>query len=264
MNKGVLYFWSGQALFIGQSTDATAHRHYSLQIGIGLNEPFRLHFDDSWNTCRVAVVGPNQLHQLDGSGDWQAVLLLDPETESTQRLVNEYLQDRSIKTIDVTIPEKLLNQLRALVSAKRSCRDAKELCDSVTSALTNTTLPQKKIHPKILQVIDYLNQLPLKKVSIKEISQNVYLSESRIIHLFKEQTGIPIRRYLLWLRLIEAIKEIFKGVSFTTAAHEVGFADSAHLSRTFKQMFGITLKDLFKNSQFVQAISCLQFYNQER
>lgn len=77
MDKGALYFWSGQALFIGQSTDAVAHRHYSLQIGIGLNQPFKLHFDNSWNNCRVAVIGPNQMHQLDGGGDWQAILLLD-------------------------------------------------------------------------------------------------------------------------------------------------------------------------------------------
>ena len=29
------------------------------------------------------------------------------------------------------------------------------------------------------------------------------------------------------------------GVSWTDAAHEAGFADSSHLTRTFKRMFGI-------------------------
>jgi AraC-like DNA-binding protein len=127
----------------------------------------------------------------------------------------------------------------------------------VVTALVNRAHSPKRAHPKVQQVLAYLRQLPLKKVSIKEIAATVYLSESRIIHLFKEETGIPIRRYLLWLRLIEALKAIFKGVSFTVAAHETGFSDAAHLSRTFKQMFGLTLSELFKNSQFVQAIPCL-------
>ncbi len=249
---------------MGPSTDAVVHRHYSLQIGIGLNQPFKLHFDNRWNKCRVALVGPNQMHQLDGRGDWQAVLLLDPEADAARRLVNEYLQDRPVKAINISFPEEILHSLGMLVSAKHSCRDAHELCTSVVDTLTPTSVPnpQKKIPLKILKVMDYLNQLPEKKVSIKEISDQIHLSESRIIHLFKEHTGIPIRRYLLWLRLIEAIKEVFNGASFTTAAHAVGFSDSAHLSRTFKQMFGMTLSELFKNNQFIQAISCLSSYDQ--
>jgi AraC-like DNA-binding protein len=69
--------------------------------------------------------------------------------------------------------------------------------------------------------------------------------------------GIPLRRYLLWLRLIKGIKVALEGVSLTSAAHKVGFSDSAHFSRTFKEMFGLTPSELFKNSKFVQAISCL-------
>ena len=65
--------------------------------------------------------------------------------------------------------------------------------------------------------------------------------------------GIPLRRYLLWLRLIEGIKVALKGISLTAVAHEVGFSDSAHFSRSFKEMFGLTPSELFKNSQFIQS-----------
>jgi AraC-like DNA-binding protein len=72
----------------------------------------------------------------------------------------------------------------------------------------------------------------------------------------KEQMGIPVRRYLLWLRLRDAIKQILNGMSFTNATHHAGFSDSAHLSRTYKQMSGMTLTNYLKKSQFIQAISC--------
>ena len=65
--------------------------------------------------------------------------------------------------------------------------------------------------------------------------------------------GLPLRRYLLWLRLQDAVQAIAAGAPLTDAAHAAGFADSAHLSRTFRRMFGITPSDLARGSQFVQA-----------
>jgi AraC-like DNA-binding protein len=54
-----------------------------------------------------------------------------------------------------------------------------------------------------------------------------------------EETGLPFRTYVLWLRLIRAADAHAGGLSLTEAAQDAGFADSAHLSRTFKRMFGI-------------------------
>ena len=54
-----------------------------------------------------------------------------------------------------------------------------------------------------------------------------------------EETGAALRTYVLWLRLNIAIERSMAGGSWTDAAHDAGFADSAHLSRIFKRMFGI-------------------------
>jgi AraC-like DNA-binding protein len=51
-----------------------------------------------------------------------------------------------------------------------------------------------------------------------------------------------LRRYVLWLRLRHVVACVAIGY---TAAHEAGFADSAHLSRTFRSMFGLPLSSLF-------------------
>ena len=40
-----------------------------------------------------------------------------------------------------------------------------------------------------------------------------------------------------------------RGANLTEAAHLAGFADSAHLSRTFRAMFGVAPSLLFKPSQ---------------
>ena len=53
------------------------------------------------------------------------------------------------------------------------------------------------------------------------------------------QTGTSFRAYLLWTRLNVAIQFAMAGRSWTEAAHAAGFADSAHLTRTFRRMFGM-------------------------
>jgi AraC-like DNA-binding protein len=264
MNKSLLYFWYGQALFLGQSTDAADHRHHALQVGIGLNQPFSLTIDDAALECRVAVIAPDKAHRLVGLGDWQAIILLDPETEAARELSAKYLADKEFAIIEQGPPAEVMDRLRAFTTQPGDCPQARQLCGLLLGALIDQKPPLREYHEKIQFLIEYLNELPLKKISLQEIADQVFLSQSRIVHLFKEQVGIPIRRYLLWLRLMQAVAMVFKGQSFTNAAHEAGFADSAHLSRTFRDMFGVTLSDLFKNSQFVQAVSCRRPYSEAR
>ncbi len=132
----------------------------------------------------------------------------------------------------------------------------KALCWGILSRLTGGSAKPVIIDPRIRMALDFMKEQPERKAPLYLIAQTVGLSESRIVHLFKEQIGIPIRRYLLWLRLVQAIDHLFNNASLTRAAHEAGFADSAHFTRTFRAMFGVTPSELFKNSQFVQVIRC--------
>jgi AraC-like DNA-binding protein len=70
------------------------------------------------------------------------------------------------------------------------------------------------------------------------------LSASRLRHLFVEQTGLAFKTYLLWLRLTRAVECFAGGATLTQAAHQAGFADSAHFSRTFRRMFGVAPANL--------------------
>ena len=66
------------------------------------------------------------------------------------------------------------------------------------------------------------------------------LSPSRFAHAFRDQTGMAVRPYLRWLRLARALQAASHGQSLTDAAHEAGFADAAHFTRTMRRHFGVT------------------------
>ena len=71
--------------------------------------------------------------------------------------------------------------------------------------------------------------------SLVEVAAQAHLSPSRFRHLFVAQTGVSIPAYLLWARVEFAIGAGMAGRSWTAAAQEAGFADSAHLSRTCRK-----------------------------
>lgn len=79
----------------------------------------------------------------------------------------------------------------------------------------------------------------VQAVSLSDAAKFIGLSPGRARHLFVQQTGIPFRRYLLWLRLVRAVEIYAAGAHLTEAARGAGFADAAHSSRTFRRMFGI-------------------------
>ncbi|HEV2688868.1 MAG TPA: AraC family transcriptional regulator [Bryobacteraceae bacterium] len=82
-------------------------------------------------------------------------------------------------------------------------------------------------------------------ITLATLAEAVHLSPSRLAHRFREATGVPLRRFVLWCRLRAAADAAMRGSSLTEAAHLAGFADSAHLSRTFRGMFGVAPSLLF-------------------
>jgi AraC-like DNA-binding protein len=57
--------------------------------------------------------------------------------------------------------------------------------------------------------------------------------------MFKEQTGLPMSRYVLWMRLRAALLRALEGATMAESAQDAGFADAAHFTRTCRQMFGL-------------------------
>lgn len=70
------------------------------------------------------------------------------------------------------------------------------------------------------------------------LARTVGVSESRLRHLVLEQLGVPLVRVRWWLQMRLVARALARSFTLTDAAHEAGFSDAAHFSRTFRRMFG--------------------------
>ncbi len=102
-------------------------------------------------------------------------------------------------------------------------------------------LPRRSLDdPRLERALAALDQQLTGKVSAQALAQAAHLSLSQLERLFCDQLGLPVRRLVLWRRLRIALQLALAGGTLTEAAHGAGFADSAHFSRTMKQLFGVT------------------------
>ena len=99
--------------------------------------------------------------------------------------------------------------------------------------------PSRRLDERVTKVLAAIRQSDDLRMSIEDAAAMAFLSPSRFAHLFKQQVGLPFRRYMLWRKLTRALVVIGRERTISTAAHEADFADAAHLTRTFYQMFGM-------------------------
>ncbi len=84
------------------------------------------------------------------------------------------------------------------------------------------------------------------RVLLDDLAAHLGLSAEHARHRFAAAVGLPFKRYVLWRRLRLATLALQRGLDATAAAHESGFADSAHLARTLRTMFGVTATQALK------------------
>ncbi|MCW9045216.1 MAG: helix-turn-helix domain-containing protein [Alphaproteobacteria bacterium] len=228
-----LFIWEGVVLYIGPLADNSEHRHHAAQICMGLEGSFRLFRDGSWHETDFAALAANEPHILDGGNKMLAIALLDGESSQG-----------CLATKEASAPDILLPNL------PNTCDEARSFVDGMVAHL-NPHVHEKD--PRIVKALTHISGLETKQITAPALAKIACLSESRFLHLWKEQVGLPLRRFLLWRRIMDTVDSILRGNDLTSAAHLGGFSDSAHFSRTFRETFGLSPSEIFKNSRNVQV-----------
>jgi AraC-like DNA-binding protein len=77
-------------------------------------------------------------------------------------------------------------------------------------------------------------------VSLPELGTIAGVTLSRVARSFSKAVGLPPASYHAHARLARAWRLLAQGKSATWVAYECGFADQSHLSRRFKECYGLT------------------------
>ncbi|MNI12601.1 HTH-type transcriptional regulator YesS [compost metagenome] len=93
----------------------------------------------------------------------------------------------------------------------------------------------------IEQIQKFITENYAKNLAIAEIAAYVYLSQTYVSLLFKQETGETIYEYLMKVRIAKA-KELLVDprIKFYEVCELVGYTDPSYFSKLFKKMTGLT------------------------
>lgn len=245
-NKPLIVLWGARALYVGPAFDLSPHRSAVAVLAIGIDGPFGVANDplgrqQRCSSCRTALIKPNTLHQLRATGT-MAFLYLDPLSRDYQAV-----QDW---------PRRAADDVTSVIACLAALRCGTKSWHETGPELVQRLGLQDTLHidKRIADAICDLRSDPSRQQNAVELARDADLSVSRFLHVFKEATGVPFRRYRMWCRLSAVVRLAANGTSLTAAAHATGLASSAHLSAAFREMFGLTPSDLgLRNVRLILA-----------
>jgi AraC-like DNA-binding protein len=242
--SGRIYYWQSGSLWIGKGLGRSEwHEHHAHQIALALEGEFRFRTDlrGNWTTFEAAIVSSHCPHQFELDGATMAHLFVEPESTEGRALSKQFCapaisalpQPAARQSADL-----LLGALRGHADAD-AMRAVARAAVAMMAGTTIKTATAEAGDARLARALALIRSRVRARVSLADAAAAAALSPSRFRHLFVKETGTSFRAYLLWLRINVAIEAAMAGASWTEAAHEAGFADSSHLTRTHKRMFGI-------------------------
>jgi AraC-like DNA-binding protein len=232
--------WPAALIVWGPGSVSAGHSHHCVQLVMALSGTLRVRgvSEKRWRRCAAALVRPDSGHEVDARDVPVLLAFVEPESELGAALVEKIEADVAC------VPDAEVARWRSAVGADAAMDPAK-VERWVRSDLLKEQRPTR-LDPRVRRALAYLrdNLDTADELSLPALAEVAGLSPSRFMHLFTKSLGVPLRPYLLWLRLQRAAGELMKGSTITRAAHEAGFADAAHLTRTFRRMLGTTPSEI--------------------
>lgn len=223
----------------GAGGKSRAHAHHGMHVVIAQRGGLRFRLPGRpWTSAAGVIMPPDVRHEIDAEGVEVLLVFVDPESRFGRvlaaslagevRAIDEHERQHVGVGVD---PMELMTTggeawLARLVRALGERAPAR---------------PRRAIHPRIREALALLAAAPgPESESLESLAKAVGLSPSRFMHAFTESVGIPLRPYVAWLRLQRAAAAIVRGEPLARAAAQAGYADAAHMTRSFGAMLGMT------------------------
>ncbi len=185
---------------------------------------------------RALVVASDVTRTLEAENGLYS-LHLDPVHRMSRHLRKGLLRGCEVVDLSDALTPAVADCVARVVGRPESCAESFRISELVLGTLFPDLVGVEPIDPRADMVATWLRLNLPKKLNLGELAGLCGLSPGRMSHLITQELGLSPRRYLLWVKMRRAAEMFLRNIPLTEIAHEIGFTDSAHLSRAFKGYF---------------------------
>ncbi|VVN85337.1 AraC family transcriptional regulator [Pseudomonas fluorescens] len=200
----------------------------------------------------LVLINPDELHTgHKGTDDGWLYRAFYPDNEQILSLLAELeLPANSLPAFGATLyrdPDlvdgfcQLHRLLESPASALQQQTVWREMMLSLLQRHAGVSTPDKpgREHRAVAQAKELLQSQLAAPPSLEELATAVNLSPFHFARVFRRATGMPPHTWLMQQRIARARALLRDGCLPLEVATQLGFADQSHLSRQFKQVYGV-------------------------
>lgn len=243
-------FWSFDHIMLSKSyNNPMPHRHFAKHLIFSADSYFECVVEGVGFYCNGVCIDSNIEHTVNHDSGDLLVFLFDETSNLAAELDEKYLKGKPFCLIHAELSLKVSEQW------KNNYDDAKKLDEAILSACNIKNDISARYDDRICQILERISKMEgIYEDTIGMLCDAVYLSRSRVSHLFKKQVGVSLSNYLVFEKMRKAYTYIAAGENITAASIRAGFSSSSHFSNVCRKMFGLAFTDVIKTAVFKEII----------
>jgi AraC-like DNA-binding protein len=257
-------FWRSDALpFIearsiedGREVCYARHSHETFSIGAvtGGRSVYVNRHEQEWiGAGALVMMNPDDVHACNPVADerW-SYLMLHVEVEWLTALQHElgfsenhaFCEFSQIMALDPVLFDGL-NRLHAILvdddtDTLRKESAAVTFFSHLQQTLNPANLPAHDTSRQLARAAEFIAENCTQSLKLDDVCKAAELSASHLIRAFKQRYGMTPHAYLINRRIQYSRAQLRRGRQIADVALDAGFADQAHLQRTFKRLVAAT------------------------
>lgn len=191
----------------------------------------------------IAAVRPGVSHTVES--EFRSVINVTIEPETTTPVALEQLFQR-VGSDGPVLVERIRGAYHQWRLEKRRDGFTTQEFDSV---VLGEVLPRRQLDPRIVDAIARLNVFCGPAVTAADCADAINLSQSRFLHLFKQETGISFRAYRAHKRARHLLHFVNDDINLAHLAQDIGYPDSTHFCHSIRRFYGLKPRAIFSGSR---------------
>nr|WP_318659487.1 helix-turn-helix transcriptional regulator [uncultured Treponema sp.] len=231
-----LFFEKTYIIVVPTFKDTLVHHHNMLHVFFG-NGDLKLSACGK-EICGNVIILENDIEHKAPDGEIAFFLFVDPTSHFAEVLREKFLKGQP--AVAVNLPQATFD---------KASLTEESIKKTVFDFAGVVQLSKLNLDERILQILNNIDDFKHLGSRVSELADKYSYSESYLTHLFKSETGIALKSYLLMRQFEYVWREVMKGRSLTDASMDAGFSSPSHFSDVCRKLTGISVTKVLESQK---------------
>ncbi len=202
----------------------------------------------------IGIIAPGEVHSNCSFDANARQLLTIYLNDSSLRAMSSHIFGHSDSSVEFRTgfyrDKENFTELHSLWHILRQSNSALErqisLCTTFARLISRYSKPSYQVptvgheQKRVAQIIELFHERLADNIGLDDLAKQIDCTPFHLIRFFRKAIGLTPHAYLIQLRLEKAKDLLRRGQSLVDVSLSTGFTDQSHLTRHFKQKFGVT------------------------